>query len=655
QEGKTEPVTGLAPDLTELINRLKAPAPGARPSARDAAAQLRAIEQAPVRRRLARLRLGAVAALALVAVIMTFQALRIRQESERAQEAARLASLEAETTQQVLDYLVSIFETADPWRSAKTVENRDELTVREVLDQSLDRLDELRDQPVIQARLLTQVGIIRKSLWQLDDALPLFESSLEIRKEAEAGDLEIAESLIELGNTLQLQGDYEQGADYIRQSLELREKAGASPQELGHSLHFLGSIYSQTGRVEEAQELLERSIAVRTEAFGADSLELATSLSALGSLDGQQGRFELSEQRLARAVEIFESQLGADHPRVARTLKVLGITYDQTRQIDRALETYRRALAIMEPNLPPEDPEIAVTRMNLGISLNRSGDVEGAQKAYLEALASLRKSLGESHPRVGEALGNLGVMSLDNSRFREARGYLSEAKDVFETSFGAEHPSVAMSWGALAQANLRLRDFEAARQGFAQAIDIFAKTLGPEHLEVARSSGRLSQTLRRLGEIEAAREAIDRALTLGTAAFPENHPGLAILHMEAAAVARSEARLGPAADHLDTAEAMLATDPDNAGLPEQRATVLRERALLALERGDVAASLTLFDQATESLAAKFEEDQFYWIGHWTEHARALREAGKTPESRTLERKARDLATSLGISLEGLGT
>src|SRR6185436_19068876 len=91
QTGDTVPVAGLDPQLTALVNRLKAPAPAVRPSALDAAERLRFILDEP-RRRLRRvLRAGGLVVATTVAVGMTYLAYRIRQEAAEARRQTAIA------------------------------------------------------------------------------------------------------------------------------------------------------------------------------------------------------------------------------------------------------------------------------------------------------------------------------------------------------------------------------------------------------------------------------------------------------------------------------------------------------------------------------------------------------------------------------------
>ena len=72
----------------------------------------------------------------------------------RAYRAEKVASREAETARTVSDFLVDIFEVADPDESRGNT-----ITAREILDRGSHRLEtELTGQPLTKARLMNTIG-----------------------------------------------------------------------------------------------------------------------------------------------------------------------------------------------------------------------------------------------------------------------------------------------------------------------------------------------------------------------------------------------------------------------------------------------------------------------------------------------------------------
>jgi serine/threonine-protein kinase len=101
----------------------------------------------------------------------------------RATRAEAVARREAETALQVSDFMVDLFRVSDPGEALGS-----SITAREILDQGAARIpEELSDQPLVQARLLLTIGEVYRNLGLYEQARPLLEQSLELRR-AESGE-----------------------------------------------------------------------------------------------------------------------------------------------------------------------------------------------------------------------------------------------------------------------------------------------------------------------------------------------------------------------------------------------------------------------------------------------------------------------------------
>ncbi|MFT7700290.1 MAG: serine/threonine protein kinase, partial [Candidatus Krumholzibacteriia bacterium] len=115
----------------------------------------------------------------------------------RALHAEKRARVEAETALQVSDFLVDLFEVADPDRA-----RGNSITAREILDAGSNRIaDELAAQPETQARLMNTIGKVYRNLGLYEEAGPQLESALALRRNLSAGENEdLAASLAELAD-----------------------------------------------------------------------------------------------------------------------------------------------------------------------------------------------------------------------------------------------------------------------------------------------------------------------------------------------------------------------------------------------------------------------------------------------------------------------
>src|SRR6185295_8422798 len=103
-----------------------------------------------VRRHTVGVAVATAAALTLVAfaVAMAVQSQRIARERDRALAAEQHARVEAETSQQVSNFLIGLFEVSDPGKARGNT-----ITAREILDQGAQKItNDLHNSPDVRAR-----------------------------------------------------------------------------------------------------------------------------------------------------------------------------------------------------------------------------------------------------------------------------------------------------------------------------------------------------------------------------------------------------------------------------------------------------------------------------------------------------------------------
>lgn len=166
-------------------------------------------------------------ALAVVALLLGFQAHRISVEATRAEREAR-------TAKEVRGFLESLFEVADPESGqGKTV------TAREVLDAGAAKIQSgLEDEPIMQARMMGAMGRAYLNLGLYAKARPLLEKALEIQNETLGKDhTDRAETLEDLGRLQTRQAQPEKALETLHEALRIRTLSGSESERGG--VYFL--------------------------------------------------------------------------------------------------------------------------------------------------------------------------------------------------------------------------------------------------------------------------------------------------------------------------------------------------------------------------------------------------------------------------------
>ncbi len=211
--------------------------------------------------------LAVVAVCAIFAGAMAVQTLRVaaeaqraNREAERASREAERAGREAEAARQVSELMVDLFEVADPGEARGNT-----VTAREILDRGAEQIGtELADQPLTRARLMDTIGRVYDNLGLHQQAAPLLEGALEIRRQHLGDeDLVVATSVEHLGSHYRIQERYGDAEPLYRWTLAIREKAlGPDHPAVAASLKDLARVLRAAGRPGEAAELESRAAAI---------------------------------------------------------------------------------------------------------------------------------------------------------------------------------------------------------------------------------------------------------------------------------------------------------------------------------------------------------------------------------------------------------
>ncbi|MFQ6109839.1 MAG: serine/threonine-protein kinase [Candidatus Aminicenantales bacterium] len=626
-KANTKPITGVSSDLAALINRLKSPAPAARPTAVETAERLQRIREKPKRRIK---RLVASAILAAFVIVGFKYILDLRRER-------RLALQARDEAAGVVAFLVDLFEVSEPGEArGKTI------TAREILSKGAKEIEQgLEDQPLTRARLMDTIGTVYGKLGLYKDAEPLLIKALRIR-ERHLGpeDLQVAESQFHLAILKEWQGKYSEAENLTERSLKIREKHLASHHpHIADSLHELARIYYKQAKIDEALPLYQRAIEIREKALGPNHPDVAESLMDLGAFYYTRSQFDEAEKCYKRALTIQEIVLGSDHPDVGSSLNRLADLYSWLHRFDEAVPLYKRALTIRKRTLGPVHPEVAKCLNNIAILYYYQNKSTEAEKLYKQALEIRRKSLGEHHPEVADSLENLGILYHNIGRYEEAASYYERALEIKEVAFSKDNPELVRCLHNLGLLYSGLKRFNEAEALHKRALKIMEKVFGSDHLRVAQSLDHLGYFYLIVGREGEAEPLYKRCLAIQEKELGLKHPRLietlnALGHIYYRKAQHRMAEIS-AQRALSICEENKDIDP-----------YTRSESLLILARiyhryyGRLGDAESLYKQILEIRENAFESDSPEVLETVKEYASLLRRQGREAEAAKLEARQR---------------
>ena len=252
------------------------------------------------------------------------------------------AAYEAETANWAKTFMIDLFREADPYETQGA-----DVTVRQLLARGAQRVrSEYESRPAIQAELMDAMATACRHLGLHDDAIQLARSALRIRRDL-YGDvhLAVAGSLLNLGWSLKMSGQYAEAEPYVGEALALhRRLLGPDHPVAARNLHLLATTRRERGDLVEAERLLREVLDIERRTLGDEDTEVDGTLADLTSVLLEQGDHGGAERLAGEAMSMVRNLAEPDAPRLATAKMMLG-------SVHRASGKYGEAIALTEEAL----------------------------------------------------------------------------------------------------------------------------------------------------------------------------------------------------------------------------------------------------------------------------------------------------------------
>ena len=328
--------------------------------------------------------------------------------------------------------------------------SKEHLTAAESLLDTVQADIERAGRPaVLLAKALRERALLRDDEGRSADAIPLYEQAVAILRSATPtpGPL-LGLTLANLASARADCGDFEAGITLATEAMKTLRigspefamalyARGAALHGLGRHLEALHDLrealgvwegasnpdYAQMALLKDAiaanladlgystkaEAAQSESLALRTRAFGADSLAVAESLNNLGVLVAREKRYTESERSLEKAARILEQFGQPGYRHLIAVLQNLGTLYvtqapRDTQYYAKAEQVYRRKLAVEEQVFGAGDIRISATLELLGEALYGEHAYQEAGRTYERGVALQVAAFGPADPRTQAAL-----------------------------------------------------------------------------------------------------------------------------------------------------------------------------------------------------------------------------------------------------------
>ncbi len=469
-----------------------------------------------------------VAATAVIVLLLIGYAITITWHSQRTQAALEQAQQETAKAEQVTTFLIDMFEAGDPAEAMG-----DTVNTRALLERGVAQAELLDGQPDIQARMFDVAGRVYMALGQYEEAQPLLERGLNLRKEFFGNNhLTVSESLHNLALLYNENGNYEKAGQLYQQALELRRKY-LPPEDprIAESLYHVG-MYNQRvhSDMDAAESFLRQSLEIRRAALGTQHEKVAESLRGLGGVLIAKGNYAEAREHYLEALDIQEKLLGEKHPETITTVNNLAILKAWSGDYNEATSLLKESLEQRHDVLGPGHPSIGIQLNNLAFIAGHQGDYKEAKKLLEEAISVMEASVGGDHPHALVFKTNLARINHVTGKIEFAEKLHRETLNKKRNLLGSDHPDVAAS---LVQLGSLLKDqqkYDEAESLLREAISIHRNRSANEYPMLISAYYMLGQMHMELENYQEAGNLLHETLKIREEIQAVDHPDIAVAH-----------------------------------------------------------------------------------------------------------------------------
>ncbi len=301
----------------------------------------------------------------------------------RAVRAEHVARREAESAQQVSDFLVELFQASSPDRSKGEV-----VTARGLLDIGTQRIEgKGMEDPIVRGRVLEAMG----------------------------------------GSYMSL-GHYDEGIRLKREALQVTESAGRHEREVARRLEGLAQALSMAAQDDSVVVLVDRAIALLQSSDETDTKLLARCYSRKGQWWNEKGEGAIADSFVTMALEMAESEAEPNQSQVMRMHSIKANIAHRRFDLETAERHYLRQL---ELSIEVDEPSWSVRAHRRLASVYRSlDDAEKAATHADEGVRLARQIYAADHPNLADALGGQAEAFIAQGRYEDAIPVREEALKI---------------------------------------------------------------------------------------------------------------------------------------------------------------------------------------------------------------------------------
>ncbi|CAJ1970361.1 unnamed protein product [Cylindrotheca closterium] len=232
------------------------------------------------------------------------------------------------------------------------------------------------------------------------------ETVLEMKTEdLGEDDLEVAETLYQLGGVLRTEGNFSEALEKLKRALAIRvAKLGENHADIADTYRAIGSIlYEEQENYEEAEKMYRKVLDIKLKILPNDHFDVTDLYMHLGYLLTKQGKFsEATKIQKLQLATLLEKH-GEDYPNVVLVYDGIAELLILQNRLDDALQMLERGIEICNRLQPLGDHNmdiLARTLLEKANILDKQGNFEAAAETFNKVVRIQVETVGEMHPEI---------------------------------------------------------------------------------------------------------------------------------------------------------------------------------------------------------------------------------------------------------------
>ena len=369
-----------------------------------------------------------VAATMLTAVALIFGLVITVRATFIARAALARAQDQASASRRVGDYLVSLFEEANPDKNGGEA-----LDVRTLVARAQEQLDpELSSQPALRARMLSVVGALHCEIGQSRPCEQDLEQALRIEQTTNAGDDPLLRARTEyrLANAYNDAGRTAEALALLHHALPVLEaQQPPDPQSVAAIWIGIGKAYLETDPLR-AIAALQRARTLERGPHGQDTLASASTLGILAIADAQAMRWNDALALAQARVDLVRSHVNTEDVRYFDALNDYAEVAQEAGNFDDATQAWQQVLGGYERVFGRASDRYIDTELSLG-------DVLFRRNRLRESILWFRRSVDDYRAQESlhreKYIGSLFALSQVLWMYGDYHGAAAMAREGYRT------------------------------------------------------------------------------------------------------------------------------------------------------------------------------------------------------------------------------